>query len=86
MNAADLVHRVVAKFIGTQHERDIKRIAPMLTAINVLEPEMEKLSDADLKARAQQLREQVQAALGDADPGVRQAAQAALDALRTAKP
>jgi len=69
MNVANLVHRVVAKFIGTQHERDIKRIAPMLSAINALEPEMQQLSDAGLKVRAQQLREQVQQSLGDADPG-----------------
>ncbi|MCL4524681.1 MAG: preprotein translocase subunit SecA [Acidobacteria bacterium] len=69
MNVADLVHRVVAKFIGTQHEREVKRISPMIQAINALEPEMEKLSDADLRDRAQQLREQVQKALGDAEPG-----------------
>ncbi|MBI3662261.1 MAG: preprotein translocase subunit SecA [Acidobacteria bacterium] len=64
-----MVNRVIAKFIGTQHERDIKRIAPMVAAINALEPEIHQLSDADLKARTQQLREQVQQALGDADPG-----------------
>ena len=65
MNPADLVHRVVAKFIGTQHERDIKRIQPMLSAINALEPEMQQLSDADLKLRTQQLRAQVQEKLGE---------------------
>jgi len=69
MNLADIINRILAKFIGTKHERDIKRIMPRVAAINALEPQMQQLSDAEMKERTQKLRAQVQEALGDAEPG-----------------
>jgi preprotein translocase subunit SecA len=68
MRIEEMVDRVVARFIGTKHERDIKRLAPAVEAINALAAECERLSDADLKARAQQLRADVHQRLGQADP------------------
>jgi preprotein translocase subunit SecA len=65
MRVDSLIDQVVAKFIGTKHERDLKVIQPLVTAINALAPEFEKLSDADLLEKTVQLRAQVQGRLGN---------------------
>jgi preprotein translocase subunit SecA len=39
------------KIFGTSHERAVRRCRPKVDAINALEAEMKKLSDAELKAR-----------------------------------
>src|SRR3989442_6376888 len=48
MRVEEIFDRVVARFIGTKHERDIKRIMPLVAAINALELEMQRLSDAEM--------------------------------------
>src|ERR1700720_4296621 len=65
MRVDSLIDRVVARFIGTKHERDQKLIQPLINAINALAPEFEKLTDAELLEKTIQLRTQVQARLGD---------------------
>ena len=65
MRVEEVFDRVMARFIGTKHERDIKRIAPLVEAINVLEPEMQQLPDADFPIRAAELRAEVQGRLKD---------------------
>ena len=67
MEAAQILDRVVARFIGTKHERDVKRLQPMVAAVNALEPEMKSLADEDLRVRVEALRTQVHAQLEDAD-------------------
>ena len=69
MEAAQILDRVVARFIGTKHERDVKKLQPVIASINALEAEMRALSDEDLKLRFAELRTQVQERLKDADPG-----------------
>ena len=49
MDAAKLVDSVIARFIGTKHERDVKKLQPNVAAINALEPEIKTLSDEELK-------------------------------------
>ncbi len=68
MEAAQILDRVVARFIGTKHERDVKKLQPVIASINALEAEMKALSDEDLKLRFAELRSQVQERLKDADP------------------
>src|ERR1700719_3588008 len=65
MRVDTLIDRVVARFIGTKHERDLKLIQPLVTAINALAPEFETLSDAELVEKTVQLRAQVKGRLGD---------------------
>src|SRR5258708_26002861 len=65
MRVDTLIDRVVARFIGTKHERDLKVIQPLVTAINALAPEFEKLTDAELLEKTAQLRVQVKERLGD---------------------
>ncbi|HMD31246.1 MAG TPA: hypothetical protein VKG84_04995, partial [Candidatus Acidoferrales bacterium] len=67
MQVDKLIDNVVARFIGTKHERDIKQIQPLVSKISALEPEMRALSDEQLKERTAALRAQVQERLKDAD-------------------
>jgi preprotein translocase subunit SecA len=68
MDVANVVDKVIAKFIGTKHERDVKKLQPIVAAINARESEVQALSDEQLKERFGELRTQVQHALKDADP------------------
>src|ERR1700690_2580477 len=65
MRVDTMIDRVVSRFIGTKHERDLKLIQPLVTAINALAPEFEKLSDDELLEKTVQLRAQVRGRLGD---------------------
>jgi preprotein translocase subunit SecA len=68
MEAAQILDRVVAKFIGTKHDRDIKKLQPLVVAINAKEAEVQALRDEQLKERFAELKIQVQEALKDGDP------------------
>ncbi|HEX4404724.1 MAG TPA: preprotein translocase subunit SecA [Polyangia bacterium] len=47
------------KVFGTSHERAIRRMRPRVEAINSLEPELTKLTDAQLKAKTAEFREKI---------------------------
>jgi preprotein translocase subunit SecA len=47
------------KLLGTSHEREIKRLQPRALAINALESKISKLTDAELKAKTAEFREQL---------------------------
>jgi preprotein translocase subunit SecA len=68
MDPAQVLDRVVARFIGTKHERDVKKLQPSVAAINEHEAEVKALSNNELKARFQALKEPIQAQLKDLDP------------------
>jgi preprotein translocase subunit SecA len=65
MKVEEIIDGVVARFIGTKHERDIKKIQPRVDAINALAPEYEQLTDAELLAKTAELRAVVQAKLAE---------------------
>ena len=50
---------VLAKIFGTKHEREIKKIKPLVEQINALEPAMRALSDADLAAKTPEFRQKL---------------------------
>ncbi len=68
MDVAKAVDTVVARLIGTKHERDIKKLQPLVVAINAREAEIGALSDDDLKLRFAALKAEVHEQLKDADP------------------
>jgi preprotein translocase subunit SecA len=68
MDLAKFIDSLLARFIGTKHERDLKKLVPQIAAINAQEPEVQALSDEHLKERFAALRTQVQEQLKDADP------------------
>jgi preprotein translocase subunit SecA len=69
-----LINALVAKVFGTKNEREVKRLLPTVEAIGALEPAMQKLSDAELRAKTDQFRQRIQERLAkiadepDADP------------------
>jgi preprotein translocase subunit SecA len=67
MDIEKIIDKVVSAFIGTKHERDIKRINPRVDAINALEPEMKSLSDDQIRDRAAALRAETEARFADLD-------------------
>src|SRR5271163_3445207 len=82
MEVVQIIDNVVARFIGTKHERDVKKLQPSVAAINAMEPEVQALSDEQLKARYAELRAEVQERLKDADqsePNYRELLQKALE-------
>src|SRR5205823_3294259 len=50
------------------HERDIKKLQPVIASINAREAEVQSLGNEELKTRFAELRAQVQEQLKDADP------------------
>ncbi|HEX5070908.1 MAG TPA: preprotein translocase subunit SecA [Vicinamibacterales bacterium] len=54
-----MLNTLLAKVIGTQNERELKRLRPIVAQINDLEAGITPLSDADLKARTAHFRERV---------------------------
>ncbi len=53
---------LIQKLIGTKNDRELNRLQPRVAAISALEPAMQGLGDADLKAKTAALRERLQAA------------------------
>ena len=82
MDVEKIIDKVVAAFIGTKHERDIKKIQPLVEQINALEPEMQKLADTDFPERTAVLRAEAQGRLEGLerdDPQYKQKLQEALE-------
>ena len=75
---------IAQSFLGSANDRQVKRMAREIAAINALEPALEALSDEDLRARTGWLRaraeggEALDALLGDAFATVREAAKRTL--------
>jgi preprotein translocase subunit SecA len=69
-----LINTLLGKVFGTRNEREVKRMLPRVEAITTLEPEMQKLSDEQLRAKTEVFRARVQERLQhivdepDADP------------------
>jgi preprotein translocase subunit SecA len=68
MDLAKLIDSVIARFIGTKHERDVKKLLPSVAAINEREAQVKLLSDDDLKAQFQALKDPIRDQLKDLDP------------------
>ena len=47
------------KFFGTHSEREVKRIMPLVERIEALDPEMQKLTDEELRDRTRQFKERL---------------------------
>jgi preprotein translocase subunit SecA len=55
-----LINVLLGKVFGTKNEREVKRLMPRVAAINALEPEMQKLSDEQLRAKTEEFRKRIQ--------------------------
>jgi preprotein translocase subunit SecA len=54
-----MIEGALAKVFGTKHDREIKKILPLVAAINDLEPEIKKLSDQELAAKTVDFKQRV---------------------------
>src|SRR5947207_5089258 len=54
-----MIDKVLTAIFGSKHERDVKRMLPIVHQINELEPEISALSDDGLRARTQEFRERL---------------------------
>jgi preprotein translocase subunit SecA len=54
-----MIGSLARKIFGTANDRRVRAYQPKVDAINALEPELEKLSDEELRARTDEFRKQV---------------------------
>ncbi len=55
-----MINTLLGKVFGTKNERVIKALMPNVLAINALEPEIQKLTDAELRAKTDEFRKRIQ--------------------------
>lgn len=48
--------KLLTKVFGSRNERTLRRMRKVVNVINAMEPEMEKLSDDELKAKTAEFR------------------------------
>ncbi|MBI4341026.1 MAG: preprotein translocase subunit SecA, partial [Candidatus Omnitrophica bacterium] len=60
-----MVNWILQKIIGTHNERTVKRLWPTVEAINRLEPQIQKLSDEQLRAKTDEFRQRLKESLKD---------------------
>src|SRR5262245_50039349 len=54
-----MLHKLLAKVVGTQNERELKRLRPLVIEINELEARIKPLSDDQLKSKTGEFRERL---------------------------
>ena len=54
-----MIKEIFNAIFGSQNERDIKKIKPVVDKINSFEPEIQKLSDEQLKSKTQEFRDRL---------------------------
>ena len=76
--------KLVTKIVGSKNDREVKRLLKIVTKATALEPEMEALSDDDLKAKTAEFRQRladgatVESLIVEAFAAVREAGKRAL--------
>jgi len=54
-----MITSLIAKILGTSNDRELKKIQPLIQAINSFEPSIKALSDADLSQQTNKFRKQL---------------------------
>ncbi|HVC19338.1 MAG TPA: preprotein translocase subunit SecA [Vicinamibacterales bacterium] len=76
---------ILAKIVGTQNQRELKRLRPLIAEINALEPSTQALDDEQLRAKTAEFRQRLAAGtelddlLPEAFAAVREAGRRALN-------
>src|SRR3989337_4325042 len=55
-----MIGSLLAKIIGTKNERELKRMWPTVRAIGDLEPAIERMTEAELRAKTDEFRQRLQ--------------------------
>ncbi len=56
-----MINQLLGKVFGTRNERVVKSLMPNVLAINALEEQMRRFSDAELRAKTDEFRQRIQA-------------------------
>jgi preprotein translocase subunit SecA len=54
-----MLDTLLAKVVGTQNERELKRLRPVVAEVNALEPTIQALSDAQLRGKTVEFRQRL---------------------------
>src|ERR1043166_1089516 len=54
-----MIDKVLTSIFGSKHDRDVKRMVPIVHQINALEPEISQLSDDGLREKTKEFRERL---------------------------
>src|SRR5213078_3395438 len=52
-----MIQQLLAKVVGTQNERELKKLRPLVAQINALEPSVQPLSDDALRAKTVEFKQ-----------------------------
>ncbi|MHC4915451.1 MAG: preprotein translocase subunit SecA, partial [Planctomycetota bacterium] len=58
-SAAQFIGNVLARLFGSRNEKAVRRTEPLVAAINELEPEIERLSDAQLREKSVEFKQRL---------------------------
>src|SRR5947199_8638084 len=56
-----MINTILTKIFGSQHEREVKKLLPLVAAINEMEAQIKPLSDAELCAKTAEFKSQLEA-------------------------
>src|ERR1700712_369733 len=54
-----MLDTLLAKVVGTQNDRELKRLRPIVAQVNALEPAIQALSDAQLRGKTAEFRQRL---------------------------
>src|SRR6059036_657925 len=54
-----MIDTLLAKVVGTQNDRELKRLRPIVAEVNALEPTVQALSDAQLRGKTAEFRQRL---------------------------
>ncbi len=54
-----MINTILTKIFGSQHEREVKKLLPVVAAINEMESRIKPLSDAELRAKTAEFKTQI---------------------------
>ncbi len=55
-----MIGNLLQKVFGTRHDREVKKLRPLVAKINALEPEIQALSDAELQAKTPEFKQRIE--------------------------
>ncbi|HEY9422398.1 MAG TPA: preprotein translocase subunit SecA, partial [Thermoanaerobaculia bacterium] len=80
-----MINAILTKIFGSQHEREVKKMLPVVAAINEMEPRIKALSDDQLRAKTAEFKSKIEAGATVDDLSVEAFAVAREAAWRTVK-
>src|ERR1051326_591289 len=54
-----MIQKILAKVVGTQNERELKRLRPLVAQINAFEPSVKPLSDEQLRGKTVEFKQRL---------------------------